>query len=107
MIMSETKLYCSINGYKCQNDSDCDCKTICSGKYKKFQIYPGENVIMFNEKLSPGTYCLPKGFEHCNVQRSTPIYSINGWICIPRNAAIWNNNNFVACQNSYMLSTIP
>lgn len=99
---SDTKLFCSINGYKCENDM-CNCKTVCSGQYKKFQIYPEENVIMFNEKLSPGTYCLPKGFEHCNVTRSVPIYSVNGWICVPKNPSIWNNDNFVACQNSYAI----
>lgn len=97
---SDAKLFCSINGYKCETPS-CNCQTICSGQYKKFHVYPDENVIMFNEKLSPGTYCLPKGFEHCNMQRTTPIYSVNGWVCISKNNAIWNNDRLVACQNSY------
>lgn len=100
MISSDAKLFCSITGYKCE-DHSCNCKSVCSGQYKKFHIYPDENVIMFNEKLSPGTYCLPKGFEHCNVQRSVPIFSVSGWICIAKNPSIWNNGHFVACQNSY------
>lgn len=97
---SDGKLFCSINGYKCQNER-CDCKSICKGEYNKFIIYPNENVVMFNEKLSPGTYCLPKGFEHCNVQTSIPVYSVNAWMCISKNPAIWNKNSFIACQNPY------
>lgn len=97
---SDGKLFCAINGYKCQNER-CDCKSICKGEYKKFIIYPNENVVMFNEKLSPGTYCLPKGFEHCNVQTTIPIYSVSGWMCISKNPAIFNKNNLIACQNPY------
>lgn len=97
---SDGKLFCSINGYKCQNER-CDCKSICKGEYNKFIIHPDENVVMFNEKLSPGTYCLPRGLENCNGQTSIPIYSVNGWMCISKNPAIWNKNSFIACQNPY------
>lgn len=100
ILYSDDKLFCSISGYKCENDL-CDCKTICNGQYNKFKIYPDENVVMFNEKLSPGTYCLPKGLEHCNMQSSYPIYSANGWICLPKNPSIWSRNHFIACQHSY------
>ena len=100
ILNADGKLFCPITGYKC-HDETCDCKSLCKGKYSKFKIYPDENVIMFSEKLAPGTYCLPVGFEHCNVQKSIPIYSVNGWICISKNPAIWNADHFVACQNPY------
>lgn len=99
-LFSDSKLFCSITGYKCDNEF-CDCTSLCKGQYKKFNIYDNERVVMFNETLSPGTYCLPKGFEHCNTKTSIPIYSVTGWLCISKSFMIWNKDRLVACQNSY------
>lgn len=100
VLYSDGKLFCSITGYKCK-DETCDCKSICNTQYNKFKIYPGENIVMFNEQLLPGTYCLPKGFEYCNVKTSIPIYSISGWICISKNPSIYDTNTIIACKNAY------
>lgn len=94
------KLFCPINGFKCP-DETCDCLDYCKGSYEKINIFDNEDIVLFNEKLAPGTYCLPKGALKCHLKSSIPIYSNNDWICVPRNQNIWNSNNFIACKSPY------
>ncbi|GFQ81313.1 uncharacterized protein TNCT_455601 [Trichonephila clavata] len=95
------KLFCAINGFKCP-DYNCECSQYCTGNnYEKINIFEGDEVILFNEKLDSGTYCLPKGFSKCNLNTSIPFYSANDWICIPRNNNIFKGNNFIACKSPF------
>lgn len=93
------KLFCPINGFKCPDDT-CDCSQYCKGNYEKIHIYD-EELVLFHEKLKNGTYCLPKGALQCHLKSSMPVYSVNGWTCVPRNNNVWKNNHFIACQSPY------
>lgn len=99
-LQSDEKLFCSITGYKCENEG-CDCSTLCKGKYEKFTVHPNDHIVMFSEKLVVGTYCLPQGLTICHLQHSIPVYSMSGWICVSKNPEIFQNNHMIACQNPY------
>lgn len=94
------KLFCPINGFKCP-DETCECSNYCKGNYDKMNVFQDEDIVLFNEKLTPGTYCLPKGALKCHLKSSIPVYSINDWTCVSRNHNIWKSNNFIACKNPY------
>lgn len=78
------KLFCPINGFKCP-DEHCDCSYFCKGNYEKVTVLPNEEIILYNEKLVPGTYCLPTGGLKCNLKTSVPVFSSNGWVCLSKN----------------------
>lgn len=94
------KLFCPVHGFKCPDDT-CDCSLYCKGNYEKLNIYENEDIVLFHEKLMPGTYCLPKGALTCHLKSSIPVYSMNNWSCIPRNNNVWKGNHFIACKNPH------
>lgn len=91
-------LFCSMKGFKCEN-RNCHCAHYCKGNYAKYHIYESDEVIISNERLTPGTYCLPRGLDACNTKTTRPIYSVNGWQCINKNSAVWKGDVQIACQS--------
>ncbi|GBN65584.1 hypothetical protein AVEN_112023-1 [Araneus ventricosus] len=91
---------CPLRGFKCST-SDCDCSSLCKNgqPYERFVVLPGDDIVMLDETLDPGTYCIPKGLEACNQNTSIPIYSASGWFCASRNDSIWEGDHQIACQN--------
>lgn len=94
------KVFCSIYGFKCP-DTNCICSNYCKGEYEKVNVYENEQFILFNEQLTPGTYCLPKGALECYSKSTIPIYSANNWVCVNKNSTVWKNNMMSACQNAF------
>lgn len=89
---------CPIRGFRCQNSS-CRCTDICQQQgYEKITVLPGEEIILFDEKILPGTYCVPKGISVCNRASSTPIFSTSGWMC--KSKIWWRGNYMLACKSS-------
>lgn len=83
---------CPLYGFKCPTDEACDCHQICgNGEYVSFQVMEGESIYLMDQKLVPGTYCLPKGVGDCNQTTSHHVFSSSGWTCIPRNKSIFQN----------------
>ncbi|KMQ83607.1 pif-2 [Lasius niger] len=58
-----------------------------------------DDIILYDTKLTPGTYCVPEGFESCHQLSSVLIYSTSGWFCSSRNEAVYHSNQMIACKN--------
>ena len=98
-----SKSTCAYQGFKCPTDEQCDCEQFCSNE-KDFIPYriPDKmkgSIYVMNKKLTPGSYCLPKGVENCNLKTSYPIFSRAGWSCITINDDIFENHKIKACKN--------
>lgn len=95
------KSSCNLQGFKCPSDKLCDCNEYCANgsEFVPFTIVKGDHIYMMNQKLNPGTYCLPKGVDECNLQTSYHVFSMAGWSCIPINEEIFTNNKKKACKS--------
>lgn len=97
-----SKTACALQGFKCPSDEMCECEKFCSNgsDYVPFKILDEtDRVYVLNQKLSPGTYCLPKGIGKCNLKTSYHVFSLAGWSCIGINDDIFKKNKKRACQN--------
>lgn len=96
------KFNCPLQGMKCPSEEQCDCNSLCNnGEYVPFHIKLDneQRIYVMDKKLSPGTYCLPKGVETCNLKTNYHVYSLAGWSCIPLNEAIFKRDKKHACKN--------
>lgn len=94
---------CPLQGFKCPDDQVCDCKQMCVNgeNFELFQVLDeNDQIFVMNEKLEPGFYCLPKGFENCNGNTSIRMFSLSGWSCLHRNQTLFHSNKFKPCKNS-------
>lgn len=64
-----------------------------------FQVMEGDRIYVMNQKLTPGTYCLPKGVDRCNLKTSFHMFSLAGWSCIGISDDIFKQNKKTACKN--------
>lgn len=96
-----SKYSCNVFGFKCPGDELCDCATYCVNgqEFVQFRVVEGDRVYVTNQKLSPGTYCLPKGVGRCNLKTSRQVFSLAGWSCIPINGDVFRGDKLKACQN--------
>lgn len=97
-----SKTACALQGFQCPSDEMCECEKFCSNgsDYVPFKIHnENDRVYVLNQKLSPGTYCLPKGIGKCNLKTSYHVFSLAGWSCIGINDDIFKKNKKRACQN--------
>lgn len=94
-----TRSTCALYGLKCENDEFCDCAKMCTnGEFVPFRIMPNESIFLMDHKLTPGTYCLPKGIGNCNQKTSYHVFSLTGWKCINRNKSLYHDETMVACK---------
>lgn len=94
-----TQTMCPLQGLKCNKFTYCDCEKICGTNYTKFTVTNEESIFIINRKLTPGTYCLPKGFLKCNFKAHFVIFSLMGWSCLTKNTTIFKKDYEIACQN--------
>lgn len=97
-----SKTACALQGFQCPSDEMCDCEKFCNNgsDYVPFKILDeNDRVYVLNQKLSPGTYCLPKGIGKCNLKTSYHVFSLAGWSCIGINDDIFKKNKKKACKN--------
>lgn len=95
------KTACALQGVECESGQACDCEKLCSNgsEFVPFQVLEGDRIFVMNRKLSPGTYCLPKGVGKCNLNTSYHIFSLSGWSCIGINDDIFKKDKKMACKN--------
>lgn len=101
-----TKSVCPLQGFKCPQDELCDCHTFCKngGEYIPFRVLHSDSrIFVMNQQLEPGTYCLPRGIDQCNLQTSYHIFSLSGWACLPQNSTVFYGDKSQACQNDEAL----
>lgn len=67
----------------------------------KFLTQP-KRVISGTVATRAGAWCLPTAAASCNTSTSTLVYSVNGWLCIPRTDAFSGEggNRIVVCDGS-------
>lgn len=97
-----TKSLCPIQGFKCPNDEICDCNAFCQNgtEYTPFRVLNSDSrIFVMNQKILPGTYCLPRGVDQCNLNTSYHIFSLAGWSCLPQNSAVFYGDKNRACKN--------
>lgn len=97
-----SKSICPLQGFKCPSGEPCDCKKFCSNA-TEFVLYHiadnDERVYVMNKKLTPGTYCLPKGVDKCNLKANYHVFSLAGWSCLPLNRVVFKGDKKRACKN--------
>lgn len=59
-------------------------------------------MISGRSATRPGAWCLPQSAANCNTSTSTLVYSLNGWLCIPRSDAFAGDggNRITVCDGS-------
>lgn len=95
------KTACAHQGFKCKSEEACDCEKLCANgkEFVPFQIVEGDRIYVMNQKLTPGTYCLPRGVDKCNLKTSYHVFSLAGWSCIGISDDIFKRNKKRACKN--------
>lgn len=94
-----TRSTCALYGLKCENDEFCDCESMCAnGEFVPFRVMPNESIFLMDHRLTPGTYCLPKGIGNCNQKTSYHVFSLTGWKCMNRNKSLYKDEALVACK---------
>lgn len=93
---------CPIQGFKCPDEIPCDCEQMCVNghQFESFQVMSDDMVYVMNERVEPGTYCLPKGFEKCNEKTSIRMFSLTGWSCFHRNSTLFHSYRYEPCKSS-------
>lgn len=97
-----TKSICPLQGFKCPSNKPCDCEKYCSNGKEliHFQVMDDtERVYIMNQKLAPGTYCLPKGIGKCNLKTSYHVFSLAGWSCLGLNDEVFKGDKKTACKS--------
>lgn len=97
-----TRSACPLTGFKCPTDELCDCQAFCvnSSELVPFRVLPSDQrIYILNEKLKPGTYCLPRGIGECPQKTSHHIFSLSGWSCIPRNRTVFTGHRDHVCKH--------
>lgn len=97
-----TKSICPLQGFKCPSNKPCDCEKYCSNgkEFNLFQVVEEtDRIYVMNQKLSPGTYCLPKGIGQCNLKTSYHVFSLAGWSCLGLNDDVFKGDKKTACKN--------
>lgn len=58
------------------------------------------SVVIGRQPMKPGSYCMPTLMATCNRNTSLVVYSINGWLCLPRTDAFAGSggNRIVVCD---------
>lgn len=61
-----------------------------------------QQVIAGRTPLSPGAWCLPTAAASCNLNSALVVYSLNGWLCIPKTDALVGEggNKIAVCDGS-------
>lgn len=81
-----------------------DCSEYCrvgSEKEVKYTyISDPSRIITGRVKVSAGAWCLPTTAANCNIYSALVVYSLNGWICLPRtDALVGEGGNRIAVCN--------
>lgn len=83
-----------------------DCADYCRVSSEREVAYTfvskGSRVISGRTATRPGAWCLPTAAANCNTSTSTLVYSLNGWLCIPRTDAFVGEggNRIAVCDGS-------
>lgn len=102
MIHPISQSACPLHGFKCPSSEPCDCKKFCNNEtdFVPFHIVDAnERIYVMNKKLTPGTYCLPKGVDKCNLKTNYHVFSLAGWSCLPLNEIVFKGDKKRACKN--------
>lgn len=97
-----TKSNCPLQGFKCPSSEPCDCEKFCNNgnEFVPFHIADdNQRVYVMNKKLTPGTYCLPKGVDKCNLNTNYHVFSLAGWSCLSLDEVIFKGDKKRACKN--------
>lgn len=97
-----SKSICPLQGFKCPSGEPCDCNKFCSNGNEFVLSHitnHDERIYVMNKKLTPGTYCLPKGVDKCNLKANYHVFSLAGWSCLPLNQVVFKGDKKKACKN--------
>lgn len=97
-----TKSICPLQGFKCPSNKPCDCEKYCTNgkEFVPFQVMnETDRIYVMNQKLTPGTYCLPKGIGQCNLKTSYHVFSLAGWSCLGLNDDVFKGDKKKACKS--------
>lgn len=61
-----------------------------------------KRLIAGRQEVKAGAWCLPTKAATCNLNSSTVVYSLNGWLCLPRTDALVGEggNRIAVCNGS-------
>lgn len=83
-----------------------DCSSYCRVSSEKIVKYvfltSSDTIINGRTKMSPGAWCMPTTAANCNTSSAMVVYSLNGWLCIPRTDALVGEggNQIAVCNGS-------
>lgn len=61
-----------------------------------------EKIVAGRSPLEPGAWCLPTAAASCNLNSAIVVYSLNGWLCLPKTDILVGEggNKIAVCNGS-------
>lgn len=90
-----------------QEMTDVDCAKICnatSSSQFTYKYITSDNIIVNNQYLRRGGWCLPTSLSRCNLNISTAVKSLGRYECVPKFPALLGGpygNDIVGCAPTY------
>ncbi|KAJ8886372.1 hypothetical protein PR048_012583 [Dryococelus australis] len=82
--MTDGNLNCSNGLYLGQEDVHVNCNEKCLSNNFEYKFITDDNDVIIHNKCMTGAYCLPKEIAKFNLHVSSAIWSINGYLCVPK-----------------------
>lgn len=106
--VAQIKQLCLTRGYYLgPENTETLCGDVCNVAddevtYVYITASEANNVLVGRQRLRQGGYCMPTLMSTCNRNTSSVVYSMNGWICLPRTDAFAGEggNRIVVCNGS-------
>lgn len=78
------------------------CRVSSEEEVRYVYLSSTEKVIAGRSPLEPGAWCLPTTAASCNLNSAIVVYSLNGWLCLPRTDILVGEggNKIAVCNGS-------
>lgn len=105
---AQIRQLCLSRGYYLgPENTDANCGEVCGVSdeavaYTFLTPADTSRIVAAKQKLKPGAYCMPTRMATCNRNTSSVVYSLEGWLCLPRTDAFAGEggNHIVVCNGS-------
>lgn len=105
--IAERRVRCLQRGvYLGPSDEYIDCSVYCrvgsESEVKYTFVDQPSRFIAGRIQIEPGAWCMPTAAANCNPNSANVVYSLNGWLCIPRTDLLVGEggNRIAVCNGS-------
>ena len=78
------------------------CRVSSEEEVRYVYLATTEKIIAGRSPLAPGAWCLPTSAASCNLNSAIVVYSLNGWLCLPKTDILVGEggNKIAVCNGS-------